>query len=41
VRNTISNPNAASIVTKPISVTDGMFSITVPSWSVIVITLTL
>jgi alpha-N-arabinofuranosidase len=41
VRNTISNPNAASIITKPVSVTDGIFSITVPSWSVIVITLTL
>ncbi len=41
VKNTISNPNAASIATKPILATDGTFSITVPSWSVVVVTLTL
>ena len=41
VRNTIDNPNAVSIVTKPVSVTDGIFSITIPSWSVVVVTLAL
>jgi alpha-N-arabinofuranosidase len=39
--NTIVNPNAVSIITKPVSATDGTFSITVPSWSVVVITITL
>ena len=41
VKNTINNPTAASIVTKPVTSTDGTFSITVPSWSVVVVTLTL
>jgi alpha-N-arabinofuranosidase len=41
VHNTIVNPTAASITTKPVSATDGTFSITVPSWSVVVVTLTL
>ncbi len=41
VKNTIENPNAVSITTKPVSATDGTFSITVPSWSVVVVTLTL
>ena len=41
VHNTILNPTAASITTKPVSATDGTFSITVPSWSVVVVTLTL
>jgi alpha-L-arabinofuranosidase len=39
VRNTIDNPNAVSIITKPVSDTDGKFSITVLSWSVVVVTL--
>ncbi len=41
VRNTIDNPTAASIITKPFSATDGTFSITIPSWSVVIATLTL
>jgi alpha-N-arabinofuranosidase len=41
VKNTVMNPNAASIMTKPVSATDGTFSITVPSWSVVVVTLAL
>jgi alpha-N-arabinofuranosidase len=41
VKNTIVHPNAVSITTKPVSATDGTFSITVPSWSVVVVTLTL
>ena len=41
VRNTIDNPNAVSIVTKPVSATDGRFSITIPSWSLVVVTLAL
>ena len=41
VHNTIMNPTAASITTKPVSAIDGTFSITVPSWSVVVVTLTL
>jgi alpha-N-arabinofuranosidase len=41
VHNTIDNPNAASIATMPVSATDGTFSITVPSWSVVVVTLSL
>jgi alpha-N-arabinofuranosidase len=41
VHNTISNPNAASIATIPVSAMNGAFSITVPSWSVVVVTLTL
>jgi alpha-L-arabinofuranosidase len=41
VCNTIDNPNAVSIVTKPVSATDGKFSITIPSWSVVVVTLAL
>jgi len=41
VHNTFSNPNAASITTKPVTATDGIFSVTVPSWSVVVVTLIL
>jgi alpha-N-arabinofuranosidase len=41
VRNTIENPTAVSITSKPISSTDGTFSVTVPSWSVVVVSLTL
>jgi alpha-N-arabinofuranosidase len=41
VYNTIDNPNAVSIATIPFSATNGTFSITVPSWSVVVVTLTL
>ncbi|CAF1486254.1 unnamed protein product [Rotaria sordida] len=41
VQNTLSNPNAASIVTSSVSVTNGTCSITVPSWSVVVITIPL
>ena len=39
VRNTISNPNAASIVRHPFWSVGGAFSITIPSWSVMVVTL--
>lgn len=41
VANTIDNPNAASIVTRSVRATDGKFSIVVPSWSVVVMTLSL
>lgn len=41
VRNTIDNPNAVFIVTKPVSATDGIFSMTIPSWSVVVVTVAL
>lgn len=41
VHNTMENPNAASIATMPVSATNGTWSITVPSWSVVVVTLTL
>ncbi len=41
VQNTINNPNAASIVTVPVSATNGTWSVIVPSWSVVVVTLTL
>jgi alpha-N-arabinofuranosidase len=41
VHNTFNNPNAASIVTVPVSASNGMWSITVPSWSVVVVTLNL
>ena len=41
VKNTISNPTAASIASQPISSTDGRFTVTVPSWSVVVVTLPL
>jgi alpha-N-arabinofuranosidase len=41
VHNTIDDPNAASITTISVSVTNGTFSITVPSWSVVVVTLTI
>jgi alpha-L-arabinofuranosidase len=41
VKNTIQNPNAVSITSKPVSSADGSFSVTVPSWSVVVVTLAL
>jgi alpha-N-arabinofuranosidase len=41
IHNTINNPNAASIVTLPVSAVNGTWSVTVPSWSVVVVTLTL
>ncbi|CAF1576697.1 unnamed protein product [Adineta ricciae] len=41
VQNTFTNPNAASITTTPISVTNGIWSMTIPSWSVVVVTLSL
>ena len=41
VHNTIVNPNAASIVTIPVQATSGILSMTIPSWSVVVVTLTL
>jgi alpha-N-arabinofuranosidase len=41
VHNTIDNPNAVSIATMPVRTTSGSFSITVPSWSVVVVTLSL
>ncbi|CAF1014166.1 unnamed protein product [Adineta ricciae] len=39
--NTIDNPTAVSIITKLIWATGGKFSITVPSWSVVVVNLPL
>jgi len=39
VKNTIDNSTAASITTQVVSSTDGTFSITIPSWSVVVVTL--
>ncbi|CAF1624535.1 unnamed protein product [Adineta ricciae] len=41
VSNTIDNPNAVSIITKSVSTEFGSFTITIPSWSVVVITLPL
>ena len=41
VHNTIVNPNAASITTASVSAMNGTFSITVPSWSVVVVSLAL
>lgn len=41
VKNTIENPNAASVVAKSLSSTDGRFTVTVPSWGVVVVTLPL
>lgn len=41
VQNTMNNPNAASVVTTSVSATNGTWSITVPSWSVVVVTLSL
>lgn len=41
VKNTINNPNAASTASKPVPSTDGRFSATVPSWSVVVVALPL
>ncbi len=41
IHNTMDKPNAASIATAPVSSTNGTWSITVPSWSVVVVTLTL
>ena len=40
-KNTINNPNAISITTAPVAATDGAFSVTVPSWGVVVVTLKL
>ena len=41
VKNTIDNSTAASITTQVVSSKNGTFSITVPSWSVVVVTLVL
>ncbi|CAF3503492.1 unnamed protein product [Rotaria sp. Silwood1] len=41
IQNTLSNPNAASIITSSIFVINGTCSITVPSWSVVVVTIPL
>ena len=41
VQNTLSNPNAASITTNPISILNGTCSIIIPSWSVVVVTIPL
>lgn len=40
MKNTMTNPTAVSIVDKAVSTTDGTFTIAVPSWSVVVVTLT-
>ncbi|CAF3403911.1 unnamed protein product [Rotaria socialis] len=39
VQNTMVNPNAASIVRRPFWSVGGAFSITIPSWSIMVVTL--
>ena len=41
VHNTIDNPNAVSIATMPVRALNGTFAITVPSWSVVVVILSL
>ena len=41
VQNTIDNPTAVGITTVPVSATNGTWSVTVPSWSVVVVTLAL
>jgi alpha-N-arabinofuranosidase len=41
VQNTLINPNAASIVTTSVLLSNGTWSITVPSWSVVVVTIPL
>jgi hypothetical protein len=41
VHNTILNPNAALIYRHPFWAVGGAFSVTIPSWSVIVVTLPL
>ena len=40
-KNTINNPTAVSITTAPVAATSGAFSVTVPSWGVVVVTLKL
>jgi hypothetical protein len=41
VQNTMDNPDAVSVAILPVSSTNGTFSITVSSWSVVGLTLTL
>jgi alpha-N-arabinofuranosidase len=41
VHNTLSDPNAASITTAPVSVSNGVWSVTIPSWSVVVVSVPL
>lgn len=41
VQNTMNNPNAASVISMPVSATNGTWSIIIPSWSVVVVTLPL
>jgi alpha-N-arabinofuranosidase len=41
VHNTIFDPNAASVKVVPISATNGTWSVTIPSWSVVVVVLPL
>jgi alpha-N-arabinofuranosidase len=41
VHNTLSNPNAVTIMTAPVSVSKGAWSVTVPSWGVVVVTVPL
>lgn len=41
VHNTIDNPNAVGITQVPVSATNGTWSVTVPPWSVVVVTLAL
>ena len=40
-KNTIDNPNAISITTAPVEASDGAFSVSVPTWGVVVVTLKL
>lgn len=41
VHNTLSNPNAVSIMTAPVTVSKGTWSVNVPSWGVVVVTVPL
>ena len=41
VFNTIENPNAVSIVTTPVTVTQATWNVTIPSWGVVVVTIPL
>jgi alpha-N-arabinofuranosidase len=40
-KNTIANPTAISITTAPVSSSSGSFSVTIPSWGVVVVTIQL
>ena len=41
IQNTLDNPTAATIVTSPLSIANGTWSVTIPAWSVVVVTIPL